>query len=134
MRLVKAKWVQKENGKLTDELADDKYHWFQPQRLIDLPLEIKDKGMAIQQDWIWSNATEQEKRDPNNFRFWYVTKGIFSAPKSYACQYTDHDGNGSKQKLKFKGIPSSALVNGSNLDFEMVQHAYETPGSQIAVL
>ena len=39
--LVKAGWVQKENGKLTDELADDKSHWFLPQRLLDLPEDIK---------------------------------------------------------------------------------------------
>lgn len=90
--------------------------------------------MAIQQDWIWANATEDEKRDPTNFRFWYVTKGIFSAPKSYACQYTDHDGTVSKDKLKFKGIPASALVNGGRLDFDKVQHAYQAPGTETAVL
>lgn len=40
MRLVEAGWVQKENGKLTDELADDKYHWFLPNRLSELPVDV----------------------------------------------------------------------------------------------
>jgi hypothetical protein len=46
--LVKAGWVQKENGKLTDELADDKSHWFLPDRLKGLNDEVKTKGMSIQ--------------------------------------------------------------------------------------
>lgn len=52
--LVRAGWVQKENGKLTDELADDKSHWFLPERLRELPDDIKCKGMSLQQDWVWS--------------------------------------------------------------------------------
>ena len=46
--MVRSGWVQKENGKLTDELADDKSHWFQPERLSVLPEDVKEKGMAIQ--------------------------------------------------------------------------------------
>jgi len=56
-------------------LADDKSHWFLPSRLV-IPQEIALKGMSIQQDWVWSNATEEEKRDPDNYFFWYVNQMI----------------------------------------------------------
>ena len=63
-----------------------------------------------------------------------MTNGIFSAPKSYACQYADHDGNSTKEKIKFKGIPATALIDGGKLDFAMVDCAYQEPGTKAAVL
>ena len=96
--------MQKENGRLTDELADDKSHWFLPSRLV-IPQEIALKGMSIQQDWVWSNATEEEKRDPANYFFWYVNQMIASAPKAYACLYQNNDGSKRGEKCKFKGVP-----------------------------
>ena len=36
--------------------------------------------------------------------------------------------------MKFKGIPRSALVSGKQVDFNLVNIAFENPGSKIAVL
>jgi hypothetical protein len=63
-----------------------------------------------------------------------VTKGIFSAPKSYACQYSDHEGLSSKEKIKFKGIPATALVDSEKLSFDRVDSAYKNAGTKTAVL
>ena len=122
---------------MTDELADTNGHWFLPERLapildnvntfMEMPfcdIDKSLKGMAAQQDWLWTDATDIEKRDPSNFHFWCVTRGIFSAPKSYACQYTNNKGSLAKEKIKFKGIPSRALINGNQLDFKLVNEAY----------
>ena len=76
--------------------------------------------MSIQQDWIWANATEDEKRDPINFHFWYVQSMIASAPKAYACLYTDNNDEQISEKIKFKGIPKSALMSGKELTFDRV--------------
>ena len=47
--LIKAGMIKKENGFLTDELAEDKSHWFAPQRLMDnMPDDIKSKSVAFQ--------------------------------------------------------------------------------------
>ncbi len=94
-------------------------------RLKELPEDIKSKSMSIQQDWVWSNATEEEKTDPKNFQFWYVTDMIASAPKAYSCKYTNHDGSKNKEKIKFKGIPQSALTKGKELTFDIIERAYE---------
>ena len=45
--LVKAGWIQKTSGRLTDELADDKAHWFLPERLRDDVAKLT-CGMAMQ--------------------------------------------------------------------------------------
>lgn len=125
--LIRAGWVKKESGKLTDELADDKSHWFLPARFEATVKELAEAGksMPVQQDWVWEHATEAEKRDPANFYFWRVNRAIFSSPKSYVCQYENNDGSKTSDKLKFKGIPTSALVEGSKMSFGTVEHAYE---------
>jgi hypothetical protein len=45
---------------------------------------------------------------------------IASAPKAYACLYTDNNGEQISEKIKFKGIPKSALMSGKELTFDRV--------------
>ena len=127
--LIRDGWIAKASGKLTDELTDDKAHWFIPSRLMET---LPRGSVAQQQDYLWNEATEAEKRDPSNFSFSYATDFIASAPKSYACRYVS---NGKVcEKIKFKGIPQTALVDGKRLDFEGVGIAYQNPGESKAVL
>ena len=59
---------------------------------------------------------------------------IASAPKAYACLYTNNDGTKKAEKIKFKGIPISALTSGEKLTFDRVTLAYEEAGKHVAVL
>jgi hypothetical protein len=59
---------------------------------------------------------------------------IASAPKAYACLYENNDGSKRGEKIKFKGIPTTALTSGQRLTFDRVSMAYEEAGKHVAVL
>ena len=59
---------------------------------------------------------------------------IASAPKAYSCKYTNNLGDKVCEKIKFKGIPQSALTNGKKLTFDLIDLAYQEAGQHVAVL
>jgi hypothetical protein len=48
--------------------------------------------------------------------------------------YSNYEGTKLKEKIKFKGIPNSALINGSTYNMDIIKEAYQRPGEITAVL
>jgi hypothetical protein len=53
---------------------------------------------------------------------------LAAGPKSYGCIYENNDGSKSYEKIKFKGIPSNALINNKTLSFDNIQLYYKEAG------